>query len=98
MQSILSLSCQSLVCTLSGAQVIMFSGLHLSSSRICGMIFIMKVIQWLQEFVGFGVDEVCQICNNVKHVRLLDQPRLQRWLSSNDICNPAAVGRSRPHL
>lgn len=34
----------------------MFSGLHLSSSRLCGMIFIMKAIQWLQEFVGFGLD------------------------------------------
>lgn len=34
----------------------MFSGLHLSSSRIWGMIFIMKVIRWLREFVGFGVD------------------------------------------
>lgn len=97
MQSILSLSCQSLVCTLNGAQVIMFSGLHLSSSRIRGMIFIMKVIRWLREFVGFGGDEVCQICNNVKHVRLSDQPRLRRWRASNDTCNPAA-GRSRPHL
>lgn len=56
MQSILSLPRQSLVCTLSGAQVIMFSGPHLSSGRICGMIFIMKAIRWLQEFVGFGVD------------------------------------------
>lgn len=97
MQSILSLCCQSLVCTLNGAQVIMFSGLHLSSARIWGMIFIMKVIRWLREFVGFGVDEVCHICNHVKHVRLSDQPRLRRCRASNDICNPAA-GRSRPHL
>lgn len=75
----------------------MFSGLHLSSSKIWGMIFIVKVIRWLREFVGFGVDEVCQICNNVKHVHLSDQLRLRRWRLSNSMCNPAA-GRSRPHL
>lgn len=36
---------------LSGAQVVMFSGLHLSSTRIRGMIFIMKAVQWLQDLL-----------------------------------------------
>lgn len=55
---------QSLRC----AQVIMFSGLHLSS--LPGMIFITKVIRWLWELVVVGV--ATKICNNTKHLGLLD--------------------------
>lgn len=55
---------QSLRC----AQVIMFSGLHLSS--LPGTIFITKVIWWLWEFVVVGV--ATKICNNTKHLGLPD--------------------------